>query len=750
MEDRRRNSIGGVTTGWRTRDLVPHVIVAAWVVFLAVSLWQHALASVQPPWGDGLSYLWKAASFWNAIEQGRLFNPLNLFPSVRPPGTILVSYPFGLTADFHGYHFRSVFLPLLFVVVAVYIAAGRAQVMRNGWLVAGFALLMSSLPMFYWLDWNDERWINNGWGMVDNFQSGVAALAGAAMVRSVAAGSQRWLILAAALASLTFLIKQSGLMLMGTLGLVWLVALAFQWRLSPADSPKRGYVIGGMVRFAVIYGVVLGLSMFSTYFSRANFAYAMKALGFYRDLAPDISLALFHRASGEVAAAWMLVAAALVAYHLRAVLRDDRRTAALAIGLTCGSVVIWILGLWYWVVIQAGGNQVRYFYPFMLMGVICTIPALLATWPRILAWVRGLLLAVCVAAAANIALLLSAGDSPSHEWQQATGVSVSVGHHREEVANARALLAEIRASGKDARVYFTPSSSPPQTFVFVGAYEKAVHPNLPTFEPVSPMDWTRGFVVRTNELIESGYVVTRKFADKPAETRFAAKEFKTFVAESNAFDGWLSTLDKRSGVELASDTPAVRVLRVTDRDAFAAAVRKFVSEHTWRPEFVAANQPAPPAWTNAYGAAEELRSPAIGPVAFEDLYVVHAIRASEVDNGVKVDVWWEETRHDDANERRYLFLHLVDAKGAILQGQQIALFPYAPPAADKRWRYATATFHDVLPNASITALAFGIYEPARKDGGLLSSSGNDRMDWGNKRNLIAIAPVAPATKARLQ
>ena len=74
---------------------------------------------------------WKAASFWNAIEQGRLFNPLNLFPSVRPPGTILVSYPFGLTADFHGYHFRSVFLPLLFVVVAVYIAAGRAQVMRN-------------------------------------------------------------------------------------------------------------------------------------------------------------------------------------------------------------------------------------------------------------------------------------------------------------------------------------------------------------------------------------------------------------------------------------------------------------------------------------------------------------------------------------------------------------------------------------------------------------------------------------------
>jgi hypothetical protein len=130
--------------------------------------------------------------------------------------------------------------------------------------------------------------------------------------------------------------------------------------------------------------------------------------------------------------------------------------------------------------------------------------------------------------------------------------------------------------------------------------------------------------------------------------------------------------------------------------------------------------------------------------------VVPAIRASEADNGVRVDLWWEEVRHEEANEQRYLFLHLVDAQGTILQGQQIPLFPYAPPSADKRLRYATATFHDVLPNAAIRGLAFGVYEPQRKDGGLLSSSGNARMDWGNKRNIIAIAPVEATAKARLQ
>ena len=52
------------------RQAAPHVLVITWVVFLAMTIWQHALASVQPPWGDAVSYLWKAASFWNAYSSG--------------------------------------------------------------------------------------------------------------------------------------------------------------------------------------------------------------------------------------------------------------------------------------------------------------------------------------------------------------------------------------------------------------------------------------------------------------------------------------------------------------------------------------------------------------------------------------------------------------------------------------------------------------------------------------------------------
>jgi hypothetical protein len=722
-------------------------VVAAWVAFLAISLWPHALASVQPPWGDAVSSLWKAASFWNAVEQGRLFNPFDLFPSVRPPGTILMSYPFGMTADFRGFHFRSVFLPLLSTVVAVYIAAGPGNIKRHSWEVAAFALLMSSLPMFYWLDRNDARSFNNGWGMVDGFQAGVAALAGAAIVRSIATRSRGWLVAATCLAAFTFLVKQSGLMLMGLLGLVWLIALGFEWRLARhEDGPPGRYLLAGIVAFSVIYGTVVALTLSSAYFSRANFAYAMKAMGFYGEIAPSVSIGYFLRhSSGAVAATWMLTAMALFIHGTPALLRENRLSAARALALATAAPIVWALGVWYWMFVQVGGNQIRYFYPFMLMGAVCAMPAVLSAWARAPGWIRVTLIVVCVASAANIGLLLSAGNSPSHAWQQLTGVSVSVGHDSEEVANARTLLEHVRANGKDAQVFFTPNSGTPQTYVFVGVHEKIVHPELPSFNAVSPMDWTRGFVVRTAEIADSDYIVTRKFEHRPAESRFAAKAFRTYDAESNAFDGWLSTLDTRAGVETFWDGKVLRVLRIADRERFKAAIRDFVAQHEWRPEFVAANRPAPAAWTDARGAAAEFRSPAVGPIAYQDVYVIHAIVARALDNGVKVDVWWEETRHEPDNDRRYLFLHLVDADGAILEGTHVPLFPYEPPSADRRWRYAAATFHDVFPNAAIRALAFGIYEPHRKDGGFMSSTGSSRVDWGGKRSVVPIAPAeAPA------
>jgi hypothetical protein len=252
------------------------------------------------------------------------------------------------------------------------------------------------------------------------------------------------------------------------------------------------------------------------------------------------------------------------------------------------------------------------------------------------------------------------------------------------------------------------------------------------------MDWSRGFAVRIGELLDSDYVLVRKnFRNREGAARFASKSFDTFDAEFDAFDGWLSTLNEESGVAVASDGPLLRLLRIVDRDALSRAVERFVADHAWRPEFVAANVKAPPAWWHVDAVAVAAHKSVAADIRFGESFKLHALSIDRDGNDIKIEAWWEELRHEDANDRRYLFLHLVDASGAILYNHQIALHPYKPPDSDRKLRYNSQTFLSVLPNASIASLAFGIYEAGQADGGFLMPD-KGQTDWGGKRVLVRI------------
>ena len=55
---------------------------------------------------------------------------------------------------------------------------------------------------------------------------------------------------------------------------------------------------------------------------------------------------------------------------------------------------------------------------------------------------------------------------------------------------------------------------PTHTFVFVGIYEKMMSPELASFSPVQPVDWTRGFAVRINELLDCDYILAHQYSDE--------------------------------------------------------------------------------------------------------------------------------------------------------------------------------------------------------------------------------------------
>jgi hypothetical protein len=726
---------------------LPHFIVIAWLIYLGLSIWQHAMHSVQPPLYDPLSYIQKAINFWRAVEQGNFINPLNLEPTVRPPGTILMSYPFGFSYNFHGFHFRSVFFPILCIVAAVYITAGATRIRTECWWVAAIAFLFSSLPLFYFFDLVEENPGPVRWGLVDNFQAGMAAMAAAALVRSLMDRSQSWLLFAALLASFTLLIKPSGLMVMALTALTWIMIIAFEWirarRLQLEDASLRTYTLKGMCGILIVFIGVSALCVFSGYLSEANFSQAKQALKVMAEVLHiplRQTLMFFHQSTGEALLIWLIGVSALFIHYLPATKAVYDLLTTRVMGLLVSSLVIFILGIWYWQVIQAGGSQIRYFYPFLMMGVICVIPAALYIWPHANRLSRTLLMAACLLPAVNIGLLLAAGDNPSVTWQKVTGVSVSVGLDREEVSQASTFINELRSKNKNAQLYSFANGIPAAVFENVGMYEGVLDPELPNFHVIIPLDWLRGFAVRTSQMVECDYILVNKSmpADEATEL-LNAKKIDNFDLESAVFQAWLSTLNEDSGLKVVSEGHKLRLLQVINRMVFERAIDGFVSTRSWRLQFRAENSPV---WWAPESVFNYTKNMVANEVKFGDLYKLHAMAINPSDKQIKIEVWWEELKHEENNNHRFMFLHLLDSSGKIVGNQQVAVYPYTPLSADRRWRYGTVIFNQQYPIDKSASLAFGIYQPPGEF--LLPDKGI--RDWDGRRVVI---PLNPSTGTQL-
>lgn len=720
----------------RCQALIPHVIVVLWLVYLGVMIWQHAIQSVQPPNYDPLKYIQKAMNFWKAVDQGELFNPLNIEPAVRPPGTILMSYPFGFSDDFRGYHFRSVFLPILCMVFAVYLASGIPRTLTDGWGVAAAAILFSAIPTFYNFDLSEINYRPSFWGLVDNFQGGIAALAMAGYIRSLKARSLLWLLLGASIGSFTLLIKPSGLMIMALLTLVWLIVVILEgwWAHRHQQSVlnlRRYVIIGGLQTF-LIYAVVVLFCIFSNYFSKESFAYARQALGVMRSVLkvpPSDIFYLVFSSFGIAFVLWVLVNGLHLILNFSR--RNERKNglSVRQVGLILSVLAVWCLGTWYWLIVQSGGSQVRYFFPFLMMGMVCIIPISSHVFQYCHLWMRRAILVLCFAPMFNIGVLLAL-ESPAIAWQRFTGVNVSVGKDKEEVNQACVFLDELKNRKMSANLFSFFSGVLPDSFIMVGAYQELVWPDLPVFKTASMVDWVNGFVVKTDQLLNADYILVRKDLNSMAE-KLNGRMIDTSDAENILFQAWLSSLDINAGVKPFSEGSVLRLLEIVDRKAFEYAVATFMSEKFWRPEFIAAN--SPPRWSNKAGVSEYAKEPAATEIVFGDAYQLHVLSLHRLGTGLKIELWWEKLLCEGPNSQQIMFFHLVDPSGKMLMDFYLPLDKYYPPFDDRRWRYGTVTVDQPLPDDA-TAVAFGIFSPDHRF--LMPDKGV--QDWNGIRVLVPI------------
>ena len=107
--------------------------------------------------------------------------------------------------------------------------------------------------------------------------------------------------------------------------------------------------------------------------------------------------------------------------------------------------------------------------------------------------------------------------------------------------------------------------------------------------------------------------------------------------------------------------------------------------------------------------------------------------------GLSADFWIERDGPPLAG-LWYLFAHLVDATGRILDNRQIALSNAKSAEPGRMIRRYSVTYEVLAPGA--TAIAFGLFRPGvagavpRADEFLLADRGT--RDWGGRRVILSL------------
>ncbi len=605
------------------------IVVITWLAAIGTAEWFDAVAESEPPAWDAFTYAQKASNFWDAISHGKVMGLFDLQPTIRPPGTVLMSYPFGFSNFYGAYYFRSVFIPLVLVIVAVYIVGYfRDTPARTKWLLAALAITVGGMPFMFQFQGNGDIPSAVTWGLVDGFLAGVGAVAIGSARRSVTSVSPWWALGSSLAAAFCLLIKPAGLLVMAIVAASWVILISFRvrWRFSRLwrDLELRRLCLVWLIGTAVIYGLTIASAFFSQYMGDANVTFGVTALAvLQQDFSVPVNVDNLERFF-HVSLGYPIIVLAGVGLASSACTRGERGAAAVA--ALCGAT-----GMWFWIV-ETGISQVRYFVPFGVMTFIVLVPSLLSLMQRLPAWLGFISAAASMLATAAITLLLIV-PRPAESWQRSLGVNLSSGVFRAEDEQALQLLTTLQNEGtKAASIYFADLSSPARSFGAIVNYATFVNSALPRLSIKWPVTWQSPTTFRLSDVTTADYLAFIPTHDAAQEKlSLESRTVPDLAAEDLLMKAWFSSLTPNDGVEVISET-RLRLLRITDRNRVEQAIKKLRGAHDWRAVFLAANPEQVSAPTGKHadygGAVDTVACGAIGgwvwdsADANESIYVV--------------------------------------------------------------------------------------------------------------------------------
>ncbi len=716
------------------RPAAPLLLTALWLVIVAFGFALAVRGATEPPVWDALSYVQKAYAFWESLAAHKLVNPFNLPMTVRPPGTILMAYPFGWSADFRWFYFRSCVIPLVLFLSAVGIAAtARPLSARGAWVAGALALVLGGMPTLYQFQRNDVVSSTVYWGLVDNFLAGVCALAAAALIRSVTQRSWLWALAAAAFGAFTLWVKPAGLLLMALVGAVWVIATLHNlgWKLTAArnDVALRRYLSVSLGGAIVLFAGTAYIAFRSEYFSAENILFGQRVIAFMQNEynAPFDGAILFDLVRMSMG----FVMPATILLGLVTALRSPNER-----GFGLSVLACLVGGIWFWI-FKTEASQIRYFLPFAVMAYVLLVPALVR-------WAEGLprkafigILGLAVLPTAIVTVFLLVQHIPDGV-QRLAGVNLHISDFRAETEQANALLRDLKRNGRDTAIAYLTNTTPAlRNIQAVWDYATVTRGDLPHVAALVPMDWLRSTTLHAEDMLHSDFLVAEAIPDLAKREQILAQhDVSDFADLSQLFNAWLPTLDESNGVRLVSET-RVRLMQVVDPLRFEAALTKFEGAYDlptayrlanrqrwWSPEELAAREPAN--WLDAVYHAT-------GVEAAQQL-----VRAAEVtqDVGGMQASFWIESQPGDSGPW-FLFAHLIDDKGTIIANNQIKLLSAVSPVEGKSIRLYTLAYSS-RPTGAVK-IAFGFFRPAGKDLAFLTADSGTR-DWENRRLILPLPP----------
>jgi hypothetical protein len=733
-------------SGLRFSKYLPILVLALCLTVLGIGIHRKAARAVAPPINDPMSYYTKGALVWKEWSNGRLVNPLNVYPTIRPPGTMLLTSPLGFSPDFRPFYFRSTYIPVVVFVIAFWVLAeSQVRQSRQRWTNLVGALMLASLPMFYQFERNSALTFTADWGDMDCFLGALAALATVLLLVSVQRCSVGLAAMGAFVGALTLLVKPAGLLLMPIFCFLWATELvATHWPLLAACRENRTlkrYSLRAASILVVVFAAATAASFGSQYLSRTNLLFGYNGQKIFIDMYKNVPLWSlvssqiqaslgWHWFCASIAATLLLLGGIAVRASRRSLRVEDFRF--LAVLATLGLGIVW------WVEL-AGPSMIRYLYPFLMIFLVLLLPDILSAADRVLPqWSLRALALACVAPMGIIVALLFV-DSPPLKAQWLVGVNLSTGQFSQEVKMGDLLVDQARQQGRNLKVYIMPLrgglGARSAVIEVEGIYSNLFHPEAPVVQIQRPVDWIHPILVRRRELVQADFLLFYPVRD-PNRLRalLAQPVINDPSTESDVFSAWLTQASGEQGLQTVSESE-LRLVRVVDRAKLDEAFGRLVSKHNWRDLFYAENNEPVIPTRDALVSAADQSVPGGRDVRFGGRFLLRGAVLAPKDGNLQMELFWESLVEQPL--KYFVFVHLIDQHGKLLAQADYEQSPGARTAprlakAGEIWRDIVPLSGDQLRGA--TGIAFGIWEPP---GTFLAPDRGDR-DWDSRRLILPV------------